>query len=76
MAIKRPSYKLKVGTYKLPIDLIQEESSDRFTLSFHAYCAQMQRFNQNLNLTSHTGSELGRFLQKVQKVHPAFFFHS
>ena len=33
-------------------DIIQEECSVRFTLSFHAHWAQIQRVNQNMIVTS------------------------
>ena len=39
-------------TYPFSIDIIQEEYSVRFTLLFHAHCAQRQRVNQNMIVTS------------------------
>ena len=42
------------------IDIIQEESSLRFTLSFHTHCVKMQKFNQNL-------------IDPLARQHPAIF---
>ena len=52
------------------IDNIQEESFARFTLSFHAHCTQMKRFNQNLDI------RLARTIcGEVSTVHHFFFIH-
>ena len=48
------------------IDIIQDECSVRFTLSFHAHFEQMQRIYQKINITS----------PSIFEVASSNFFHS